>query len=92
MAKANTGNSKDVAENFIKRYIEPYIEPNQLRSQAEIERCLKIHLPEWVQRPFCSIKRSDVTLPLEKIVDNHGARRADSCLAIIRKLMNWYAT
>ena len=29
---------------------------------------------------------------LDRIVDDHGPRQADVCLAIIRKMMNWYAS
>jgi integrase len=29
---------------------------------------------------------------LDQIVDNNGARQADMCLAVLRKMMNWYAT
>ena len=39
-----------------------------------------------------SIKRSDVAALLDQIVDDNGARQADVCLAIIRKLTNWFAT
>ena len=89
LTKAETGSFRDVAENFIKRHVEH----EKLRSQPEIERCLKKYIyPKWQHRSFRDIKRSDVAALLDQIVDDNGARQADVCLAIIRKLMNWFAT
>ena len=48
--------------------------------------------PHWADRPFRDIKRGDVADLLDLIQDHHGARQADKALAILRKLMNWYAT
>jgi integrase len=89
LARAETGSFKDIAENFIKRHVEH----EKLRTQYEIERCLAKYIyPRWQDRPFRDIKRSDVALLLDQIVDKHGARQADYCLAIIRKITNWYAS
>jgi integrase len=89
LAQADSGNFKEVAETFIKRHVEA----NKLRTQADIKRVLnKYILPEWQHRPFREIKRGDVASLLDKIEDKHGARQADIVLAIIRKMMNWYAT
>lgn len=78
-----------MAENFIKRHVEH----NKLRSQADIERLLeKLVYPEWGNRPFREIKRGDVAALLDTIQDDNGPRQADVCLAIIRKMMNWYAS
>jgi hypothetical protein len=63
------------------------------RNVAPIERCLKKYIyPSWQHRPFRGLKRADVADLLDRIEDNHGKRQADLCLAIIRKMMNWYAT
>jgi integrase len=89
LAQADSGTFKEVAENFIKRHVEA----NKLRSKPEIERCLKKYIyPAWQHRPFRGLKRADVADLLDRIEDNHGKRQADLCLAIIRKMMNWYAT
>ena len=89
LAQADEGSFKEVAENFIKRHVEH----EKLRSQPEIERVLKKYIyPKWEARPFREIRRSDVTTLLDQIEDNHGARQADVCLAVIRKMMNWYAS
>jgi integrase len=89
LAQADDGSFREVAENFIKRHVEH----EQLRTQVEIERCLKKYIyPRWEARPFREIKRSDVAALLDQIVDDHGPRQADVCLAIVRKIMNWYAT
>ncbi len=87
LAEAEAGTFREVAEDFIKRHVEAH----KLRSQGEIKRCLnKYILPQWEQRAFRELKRGDVTALLDKIEDDHGARQADLCLAIIRKLMHWY--
>src|SRR5262249_19521398 len=38
------------------------------------------------------IRRSDVAALLDEVEDDHGARQADYVLAIVRGVMNWYAT
>jgi integrase len=89
LARAEEGSFRKVAENFIKRHVEH----EKLRSQPEIERVLKKYIyPRWEARPFLEIRRSDVAVLLDQVVDDHGARQADVCLAVIRKLMNWYAS
>jgi integrase len=80
---------KVVAENWIKRHV---VEKG-LRSQADIRRILqKYILPHWASRPFTDIKRSDIAALLDYIVDAHGRRMADVCLAVIRSISNWYAS
>jgi integrase len=87
-AQADTGTFRDVAENFIKRHVEA----SGLRSRHDIVRLLHTRIyPHWQHRPFREIRRGDVADLLDKIEDNNGARQADVCLAIIRKMMNWYA-
>lgn len=90
-AKAvETGTFRAEAENFVKRYV---VQEKKLRTKDEIERLLKtLVYPQWKDRPFRDIKRGDVADLLDHIVDNNGARQADKALAIIRKMMNWFAT
>ena len=78
----------DVRKNFIKRHVDK----EGLRSKKEIERLLDCHVvPQWGKREFVSIGRKDVATLLDKVQDDHSARQADYVLAIIRKMMNWYA-
>jgi integrase len=78
-----------VAANWIKRHVEP----NGLRSEHEITRLLKANIfPRWKDRAFLEIRRSDVAALLDHVEDNHGGRQADYVLAIVRGIMNWYAT
>jgi integrase len=89
-AKADTGSFRDVAENFVKRYVEAKM---KLRTKDEIVRLLNtLIFPHWADRPFREIKRRDVTDLLDKIADKNGARQADKALAIIRKMANWFAS
>ena len=46
----------------------------------------------WTDRPFLSIRRSDVATLLDHVQDNHSARQADYVLNVVRSIMNWYAT
>jgi integrase len=88
-AQADIGSFRDVAENFVKRYVEG---EKKLRTRDEIVRLLTtLVYPHWEDKPFREIKRGDVAELLDKIVDNNGSRQADKALAIIRKCMNWYA-
>jgi integrase len=89
LTQADVGSFREVAENFLKRHVEA----SKLRTGKEIERLLKRYVfPVWGERPFREIRRGDVAALLDQIEDQHGARTADYCLAVIRKCANWYAT
>jgi integrase len=78
-----------VAEEWRARHVRK----NGLRSAAEVERLLDRYiLPTWKGRPFVEIRRSDVTALLDRVEDEHGPRQADYCLAVVRGLMNWFAS
>jgi len=78
-----------VAKSFLVRHVEA----KGLRSGREIRRILDVYvLPEWQDRPFASIRRSDVSKLLDTVEDRRGKRQADYVLAVVRKLFNWHAT
>jgi len=78
-----------VAANWTKRHVVG----NGLRSAAGIARLLKLHvLPVWGDREFTSIRRSDVAALLDHVEDEHSPRQADLVLAVVRGIMNWFAT
>lgn len=97
-AKASVGTFKEVAENWIKRYVDLH----KLRSKLEIQRILDKHLyPEWADRPFLEIRRGEVNKLLDKVIDasgptkgkqrkNQGRSQADAVLAVIRAIMTWH--
>ena len=86
--KAKAGTFRDVAQDFITNYVEV----ERLRSQAEIVRCLtKYVYPQWGTRRFLEIGRADVAKLRDHIREKHGTRQANMVLAVISKLMNWYA-
>lgn len=79
-----------VAENFIKRHV--HKRDRELRSAFEVERIFnKYLLPEWKNRPFVRISRSDVSKLLDQVEDNNGPVMADRALATLSKMFNWYA-
>jgi integrase len=77
-----------------------HVEANKLRTQADIKRILTKYIypakttqgQAWQDCPFREIKRADVTKLLDHIEDDRGPRQADIVLAIVRKMMNWYAS
>jgi integrase len=76
-----------VAANFIKRHVDHH----KLRSKKEIERCLNKYVyPRWGDRPFADLKRTDVNVLLDEIVDKHGPVQADVVLAFISSICTWY--
>jgi integrase len=78
----------DVAGKWLTRHVDK----KKLRSAHEIRRLLDRNiLPLWKDREFVSIRRSDVTALLNEIEDQHSARQADYCLALIRSIMNFAA-
>ena len=78
----------DVAANWFQRHVQA----KGLRSIRDIRRQLDAHiLPEWKDRPFVSIRRSDVAALLDKVEDNHSARVADYTLSVVSEMMNWFA-
>jgi integrase len=95
-AKASVGTFREVAENWIKRYVDLH----ELRSKLEIQRILDKHLyPEWADRPFLEIRRGEVNNLLDKVIDgdskskhrkNQGRSQADAVLAVIRAIMTWH--
>ncbi len=80
---------KAVAKNYLTRHVRA----NGLRSQSEIERILENQIyPSWEDHEFASIRRGDVTKLLDMVQDINGPSAADHVLAIVRGLMNWYAS
>jgi integrase len=88
-AAVQAGSFKQVAENWLKRYVAE----RGLRSQGEIERILKYYIyPQWETRKFFEIRRGDVSALLDKLVDQHGPSQTDGVLAVLRSIMNWFQT
>jgi integrase len=69
-----------------------YVKERALRTAGEIHKMFARHvLPVWSSRDFASIKRGDVADLLNKIVEHKGPVAADKVLALLSKLMTWYA-
>ena len=82
----------DSVAAVVESWLTRYAEPKKLRTLAEIRRVLNAHiLPDWRDREFVSIRRSDVTKLLDKIGDRHGTRAADYALTTFSSVANWYA-
>src|SRR5215208_2573036 len=70
-----------------------HVRAKGLRSESEVTRLLKARVfPAWKDRPFLSIRRSDVAALLDRVEDEHGAKQADYVLSAVRGIMNWFAT
>uniref|UniRef100_E6VQ51 Integrase family protein n=1 Tax=Rhodopseudomonas palustris (strain DX-1) TaxID=652103 RepID=E6VQ51_RHOPX len=80
-------------ENVARDWLKRHAAAKRLRTEKAITRLLESHVFEfWKDRPFLSIRRSDVTALLDDVEDDHGARSADRVLTIVRSIMNWQAT
>src|SRR5262249_44958315 len=78
-----------VAEEWLQRHVAA----RGLLTGRERERHMRKHIfPAWAGRDFRSIRRADVAKLLDDIEDNAGPAAADSALATIRAMANWYAT
>jgi Arm domain-containing DNA-binding protein/integrase-like protein len=63
-----------------------------LRSAAVREGILKrLVYPTLGARQIADVKRSEIIRLLDKIEDENGPRQADIVLAVVRRIMNWYA-
>jgi integrase len=80
-------------ENIAEQWLRRHVGAKGLRSEHEVRRLLQAHVyPAWKDRAFLEIRRSDVAALLDEVEDDHGARQADYVLAIVRGIMNWFAT
>lgn len=78
---------KNISLNYLRR------EGPKLRTGKIRERVLeKLVFPHIGSVPIESVKRSDLVRLFDKIEDKNGPRQADSCLAYLRKIMNWHAS
>jgi len=59
------------------------------RQLRDLERAI---FPTLGHRPVAEIKRSEIVALLDKIAVKSGPTAADRALAIIRRVLNWYAT
>lgn len=95
-ASKEAGTFKEVAEDFLKRYVRKEGSRDKkppLRSAREIERQLNFYVyPKWKDKALFDIKRKDVNKLLDDIEDNHGTCSADAVLATISRLFDWYVT
>lgn len=87
-AQSNPDSFKEVAETWVRRHVDE----NGLRSKPEIERLLNKYVyPKIGDKKFVDIRRGEINHLLDHIVDRHGRSQADSVLARIRGICNFYA-
>jgi integrase len=80
---------RDIAEQWMTRHVRG----NGLLSIRQITRHLHAHVyPQWAERAFLDVRRSDVAALLDVVEDHHGRRAADYVLSVVRAIMNWHAT
>jgi integrase len=80
---------RDVAENYFTRVVDAEAH----RTADESKRVMSRYVyPAWADRPFVSLKRSDLSVLLDRLQDEHGARQADVALSGIRRVATWHAT
>jgi len=75
-----------VCASFFKR------EGDNIRSSKDWQRDLaRLVFPTLGNRPIAGIRRSEINRLLDGIEDNNGPVAADTCLAIVRRVMNWHS-
>jgi integrase len=68
-------------------------EGGKLRSAAKRKSVLERHVyPTLGSRPIAEIRRIEIVRLLDRIEESSGPETATQALAIVRKIMNWYAT
>jgi len=80
--------------NTVKAVCEKYLahDGKELRTAADRHATLeRLVYPEIGRLPINSLRRGAVTDLLDKIAANSGPVMADRTLAILRKILNWYA-
>jgi integrase len=76
-----------IADEFLERHARP-----RQRTHRETERRLRVYvLPSWGSRSIASIRRKDVVMLLDRIVEDHGPIMANRVLNTVRKMFNWAA-
>jgi integrase len=79
-------------EHVLASFERHYVKERALRTARQIHANFERHvLPAWSGRDFTGIKRGDVADLLNKIVERKGPVAADKVLALLSKLMTWYA-
>jgi integrase len=93
--KAAKAKTIAAAADTVKAICEEYLlrEGKKLRTVHQRERILeRLVYPVLGAKQIEAVKRSDIIRLLDQIEDENGPRMAHEVLAILRKIMNWYAT
>jgi integrase len=83
---AKSSTLKFIAEEYLAR------EGKKLRSSEYKRAVLRRYIYQrFGSRPIDSIKRSEIVRLLDKVEDENGPTAAEHTLAVLRRIMNWYA-
>jgi integrase len=73
-------------------WLEREVGRKKFRTGAEMKRHVDRYiLPQWAERPFADIKRSDITRMLDSVEDRSGPFMADAVLTTFRSVAIWHA-
>jgi integrase len=88
LVEPQAGSVAVVTAEWLKRHVEK----NRHRAADEQRRIItKYVVPLLGERPFATLRRSDVAAFLDKVEDANGASMADHCLATLRSVGSWYS-
>jgi integrase len=93
--KAAEQKARDAAADTVRAVCNTYMrqEGKKLRSVAQRQRVLdRLIYPALGARPIGGIKRSEVVKLLDNIEADHGPAMAQTVLAALSKIFNWYAS
>jgi integrase len=78
-------------EAVVQQYLDRHVKKRGLRSAHEVERLFRVNvLQRWGKKRIADLGRRDVAELLDEIEDASGPGVADSVLAVVRGLLNWY--
>jgi integrase len=93
--KAAKIEAMEAAANTVAAVCAAYMkrEASKLRTAAQRESILRrLIYPAIGEWPIDSVRRSDIVTMLDKVEDHNGARMADVCLAVLRRIFHWHET
>ena len=85
---------EDIQRNSLRVICEQFLarEGRTMRSADAWRRALeRAVFPMLGSRPISELKRSDIARLLDHIEDERGPAASDTCLSILRRIMNWHA-
>jgi integrase len=86
---------EEAGKNTFRAVAEEYLQREGKRLRTTKERranLIRMVYPQFGSWQITDIRRTDIVRLLNKVEDERGAAAADHALAIVRRVLNWFAT